>query len=114
LRVGEWNEGVAFWETVLKDDAGDPLLVEPFGNAVTFRTGHEATVSTAGADHEGCPVRFFGMMDGQGGSSEDWRSRAGRGFTRPERLFGGGNRICRDKCKRDCWKKGEEGSDVHD
>jgi hypothetical protein len=27
------------------------MLVEPFGNAMTFCAGHEAAVSTAGADY---------------------------------------------------------------
>ena len=51
LCVGEWNEGVALGESVLQDDADDPVLVEPFGNAMTFCAGHEAAVSTAGADY---------------------------------------------------------------
>ncbi len=114
LRVGEGDERVSFGEAVFENDAGDAVLVEPFGDAVAFGSSDEAAISASGADDDGGAVRLFGVMDGERGISWDWRSRAGGWFSRPERQFGGYGGICRNEGEGKDWEEGEEGAGFHD
>lgn len=113
LRVSKGNEGVSFWESVFEDDAGDAVLVEPFGDTVAFCSGDEAAVAAAWADDEGGAIGVFGMVNGEGGISGNGGAGAGGRFSGPERLFGGGRGFCRDEGEGKDGKEGQEGAGFH-
>ncbi len=70
LRIEQRHEGPSAREPVLQHDARDAMLVEPLGDAVPLRAGHQAAVSAARADHHGRPVGLLGgrSVDGDGRS----------------------------------------------
>ena len=60
LGVAEWDWMVVLGaETVLEDDAGDAVGVQPGGNLLPFVVDRQSAVAAAGADDDGGAVGFL-------------------------------------------------------
>lgn len=84
LDVGERAVGIALRESIVQDDTGDAVGVEPLGDGSAFAS-HNPAVASARADHDGGAVGFLRVEDGKGGIGIFECPGAERGFSfRPE------------------------------